>query len=82
MCKLDAVPAKFGFTIQKRRGPDCGKTTCKHSAQYKPPSKAAKAAPKRAKRAQKPGGHGTAKTMAQLRQHVADVKAKEEKESE
>ncbi|KAG6259095.1 hypothetical protein E4U24_007768 [Claviceps purpurea] len=57
MCKLDAVPAKFGFTIQKRRGPDCGKTTCKHSAQYKPPSKAAKAAPKRAKRAQKPGGH-------------------------
>ncbi|KAG6285503.1 hypothetical protein E4U09_007278 [Claviceps aff. purpurea] len=75
MCKLDAIPAKFGCTIQTRKGADCGKTTCKHSTNYRPPPKAAPP-PKGAKRAPKPGGTG--KTMAELKKHVAEMKAKEE----
>ncbi|KAG5956952.1 hypothetical protein E4U57_002148 [Claviceps arundinis] len=64
MCNLDKLSARFGQTIQTVRGADCGKASCKHSSNYKPPPKAAppkrpKRA-KRAKRAQKPGGPGPA----------------------
>ncbi|KAG6062741.1 hypothetical protein E4U32_001964 [Claviceps aff. humidiphila group G2b] len=80
MCNLEKLSARFGNTIQTLRGADCGKASCKHSSNYKPPPKAAppKRA-KRAKRAQKPGGPGpAAKTIAQIQEHVAQVKAKEQ----
>ncbi|KAG5986693.1 hypothetical protein E4U52_008358 [Claviceps spartinae] len=79
MCNLEKLSARFGNTIQTLRGADCGKASCKHSSNYKPPPKAAP--PKRAKRAQKPGGPGpAAKTIAQIQEHVAKVKEEAEQE--
>ncbi|KAG5955152.1 hypothetical protein E4U57_003673 [Claviceps arundinis] len=85
MCNLEKLSARFGNTIQTLKGADCGKATCKHSSNYRPPPP--KAAPpkraKRAKRAQKPGGPGpAAKTIAQIQEHVAKVKEEAEQEKE
>ncbi|KAG6065831.1 hypothetical protein E4U32_006845 [Claviceps aff. humidiphila group G2b] len=74
----------FGNTIQTLRGADCGKASCKHSSNYKPPPVTKGSTPEAGQAgqaAQKPGGPGpAAKTIAQIQEHVAKVKEEAEQE--